>query len=477
MTIRARVFVAMLLLTVAGLYLLINWVGEDLKPRYREATEEPLVDAAHLLASFASSTSKEGLLDVKLFKKVFSDVYSKTFSAQIYGLEKKDVDYRVYITNHEGILLFDSLGEVEEGTDYSTWRDISLTLQGKYGARTTKDDPNDLSSSVLYVAAPIIIDESIAGVLTVGKPTFNSNSFLEDAQSKFFLGSILASLIAILFGIAVSSMVTKPLRRLTDYARQVRDGARVDLPKLGGKEIKELGLAFEEMREALEGKQYVENYVQTLTHEVKSPLSAISGAEELLREEMSSERRDKFLDNIKSETRRIRTIVERLLLLSSVENRRALTDVIDIHLRAVVEEILDGLAPLLEQKSLNINLDGDKTISFKGEYFLVRQAINNIIQNAIEFSPESSSINISIKQIEKEVELKVRDAGPGIPSYAVGKVFDRFYSLKRPDTGKKSSGLGLSLVREVLELHKGSYSIRNGVRVGTETTISFPTNI
>ena len=104
------------------------------------------------------------------------------------------------------------------------------------------------------------------------------------------------------------------------------------MPQLADDEIGQLGRAFEEMRVALEGKQYVENYVQTLTHEMKSPLAAIQGAAELLGEEMPAERRSRFLANIESETGRLQQLIEKLLLLTSIENRRELQKAEEISL-------------------------------------------------------------------------------------------------------------------------------------------------
>ena len=202
-----------------------------------------------------------------------------------------------------------------------------LTLEGEYGARTTRSDPEDPTSSVLYVAAPILVHGKTAGVLTVVKPTTNINTLYKNAKPRIFKIGMLAVAAAVFLSLIVSIWITRPIKRLTQYANDVREGNRVELPELGRSELREMGLAFEKMREALEGKKYVEEYVQTLNHEIKSPLSAIRGAAELLEEGMAPEKRARFLANIRNEANRIQDIVDRMLVLSELENQRTLQKV------------------------------------------------------------------------------------------------------------------------------------------------------
>ena len=202
-------------------------------------------------------------------------------------------------------VIFDSQNKQNVGADYSNWRDVHLTLRGEYGARTTREDSGDPSSKVLYVGAPVRVNGDIAGVLTIAKPTTNINTFLKSAKPQIFKVGLLAAVVAVLLSYLVSLWVTRPIKRLTRYADDIRQGKRVEFPRLDRSEIGEMGHAFAKMQETLEGKKYVEQYVQKLTHEVKSPLSAIRGAAELLEENMPPDQRARFLNNIRHEANRI----------------------------------------------------------------------------------------------------------------------------------------------------------------------------
>jgi two-component system sensor histidine kinase CreC len=113
-------------------------------------------------------------------------------------------------------------------------------------------------------------------------------------------------------------------------------------------------------------------------------------------------------------------------------------------------------------------------LPYTGERFLLRQALANLLQNAIEFTPSGGSIAIRAATGPGGIELAIADTGAGIPEYALPRVFDRFYSLPRPDTGQKSSGLGLSLVREAVRLHGGEVRLAHNPGGGVCATIRLP---
>jgi two-component system sensor histidine kinase CreC len=455
-------------------YFFVDWIVRDLTPQYREATEEPLVDSARVLAELAAASVVDGEVELDLFRVAFSKAYETSFRAKIYGLEKNSVDFRVYLTDEKGIVIFDSDSGRDEGKDYSLWRDVALTLQGQYGARTSRDTPRGPDYSVLYVAAPIVSDGKLIGVLSVGKPTENANRFIYEAKRKIVFGCLTGGALILFLVFFLSEMISRPIRALTDYANSLRSGKRGDYPQGGSAETRELAEAFEAMREALDGKQYIENYVQTLTHEIKSPLSAVQGAVELLQEDVPIEQRKRFLGNILGETHRIKEIVDKLLLLSSLENRQAPEDVEDINVVELLGEVEQSMSPLLSSRSIAFSVCAEGEYSIRADRFLLRHAVENLIHNAVDFTPQGGKVEIVVSSSEGMLTISVLDSGSGIPDYAVTRVFERFYSLNRPGTGKKSSGLGLSLVKEVAELHRGTLSVRNRDIGGVCAILSLP---
>ena len=181
MKLGARIFFCYILIFAVCFYYPIDWVVKNLRTRYLESVEDPLVDQANILAGIVGLEMETDRFDPEKLYNAFETIYNRSLSAGIYDMVKTQVDMQVYITDTNGTIIFDSQNKANMGEDYSKWRDVRLTLEGQYGARTTRSDPEDPTSSVLYVATPLMVKGKIAGVLTVGKPTTNINNFLTDA--------------------------------------------------------------------------------------------------------------------------------------------------------------------------------------------------------------------------------------------------------------------------------------------------------
>jgi len=475
MRLGAVLFLAHLLILALCFSYPLEQVGKRLRTAYLESAEEPLVDTANLMAAFVGQQIEEGNFSAEEFYRVFEEARGRKVAARIYEMRKDSVDLSVYITDAKGIVLFDSDNRETIGEDFSLWRDVKLTLEGEYGARVRRDPNNPDAPAALFVAAPIRVAGKMAGVLTVIKPTTNIAAFVSAAMPRIFRIGAISLAAAIILGLGMSMWVTRQVGRLTRYANNVREGRRVPFPKLARTELKTMGIAFDKMREALDGRAYVEQYVEALTHEIKSPISAIRGAAEIMEDSsITTEQRIRFLSNIQSETHRIQGLVDRMLKLTELEGRRALGSRVPVALAAIVRTILDGAAPALAKKGLRIDSDVAETISVAGDPLLLDLAVSNLVQNAIDFSPRNGRIAVTCKKDGARIELCVDDEGPGIPEFARSRVFEKFFSLERPETGKKSTGLGLNFAKEVAALHGGSVDINNLPERGLRARLVLP---
>ena len=272
----------------------------------------------------------------------------------------------------------------------------------------------------------------------------------------------------------LSVWLVRPFGVIGDYVRYVRAQRTFSLPRLGRRALGAIGAAYDEMRDALAGRNHVADYVQTLTHELKSPLSAIRGAAELLQEPMADADRTRFTGNIVRETQRIQELVDRMMELTALESRRQLDQVAPVDLRALADEIASSAQASGAARGVRVEaLPGDAAV-VDGDAFLLRRALANLVDNAIDFSPAGGTVTLALQRRGRHVDLVVQDAGPGIPDYAEDKVFEKFYSLARPGSRKKSTGLGLSFVKEIAELHTGSATLKNAPQGGAIATLSLP---
>ena len=463
-------------IVVGGFGLLIDQSLRNLSQEVFQATEEVLVDNANILAAIAESHVKDDRIDVEWLRRSFPHALERTFHAPIYEIIKKRVGCHVYVADKDGLVLYDSNGGELEGTSVRDMRDVVLTLRGVYGARSSRTDKKVEKTSVLRIAAPIRSGDDIIGVRTIRKPKRDQWEILERRQVRIIFSSALIALGILLFVGAVLFWVLRPLRRLTDYTLEVSAGKRPPLPNLGGgMEVSTLGAAIETMREELEGRDYATSYVQTLTHELKSPLAAIRGTAELLQEPtMAEPDRLRFLSNLQAEADRAERLLRQLLRLSEVERRKALLQNEPIDLQTLLNETIAEASAHASHKNIRFEFIGDTPSNVTGEPALLHRAILNLLENAADFSPPDATVSVSLGVTNDSAIIAIRDHGPGLPDYALPRLFERFYSLKHQLTGRKGTGLGLCFVKEAAELHHGTVTLTNHPEGGALALLTLP---
>ena len=466
-----RFFVGYVLVAALAVLLGMKLFTDQLVPGVRQSVEETLLQTANLLAELASqeATENKGVTDIET---LFQGYQKRRFQARIYGVLKTNPNLRVYVTDQNGIVVFDSENH-DVGKDYSRWLDVRRTLAGEYGARTSPEEENGVGGSVMYVAAPIMKDNRIVGVLSVGKPSRSFQSFIDLTLEKAWESALWLFALALLLALAFSYWMTRDLRRLVDHANEVAKGTRDRIPIEGRSELRRLAQALEHLRTELDGKAHVEKVSQLLAHELKSPIAAIQGAIELLPDETDPKRRIRLETNIATETTRLQRIVDGVLNLARAENRGRLDEREDIAFNDLVQDVVNERADRLANKSLHVKTALAPT-KVSGSRFLLRQAVGNLLDNATDFSPRNGVLEVNVSQEADRVQLSIRDHGPGIPDYAQPRLFERFYSIPRPDSGERSSGLGLNLVQEVARLHGGHIELHNHPHGGAEACLNLP---
>ncbi len=476
LSLTSRLFIVYALFVVLSGWFVLRLVFEEVKPAVRQSTEETLVDSANLLAEIVREDLVAGQLAQGELARVLETYGKRQPGAQIWGIRKDEVTHRIYVTDARGIVLLDSSGK-DVGADYSRWNDVYLTLRGSYGARSTETVPGDERSTVMHVAAPVRDGDRIVGVVTVAKPNYSVQPFIERAERRLMGFAVLLMAAGLAAGAALSWWLSRSIRRLTHFADAVTAGERPAVPALPGHELDRLARALDTMRDRLEGKAYVERYVQTLTHELKSPLAAIQGASELLRQDLPADQRRRFLDNIDIEAARLHSLSERLLHLAQIEQRRGLDEPETVPVDGLVAGLLEEFAPRSERGGISVSTTISPALAVTGERFLIRQALANLLDNAIDFTPAGGDIRIEAALeaggSPSQVAIRVFNEGEAIPDYALPRVTERFYSLPRPATGRKSTGLGLNFVQEVADLHGGRFEIGNR-KGGVQATLWLP---
>lgn len=460
-----RLLLGFFLITgIAGFFVMRVFVGE-VRPSVREVMEDMMVDTANILAELVVSDLQTMPPGGDLLHSPFAlrvmDYAVRPVDAKIWGLSKRSLDYRVYVTDATGRVVFDTGlrdGGNAVGQDYSGWRDVARTLSGQYGARATREVIQDDTTSVMYVAAPVKQGDHILGVLTVAKPMSTVQKFIDRAERDILVKGAWLLGLSLAVGMAVTAWIVWSVRRLRHFAQHVQWGQRQAPPELPG-ELGDLAQAMAAMRDRLDGHEHVEQLVRALTHELKSPLTAIGGAAELLQDDLPAADRQRFANQIREQSERLHSLVERLLELSKLEQRHALSHQVVLDVSACVSHVLQTHGARLQQRQIHVIWVPNEGVWVQGEADLLQMAIGNVLDNALDFSPVGASIELVLFVQGHEVQLTIRDHGIGVPAYALARMGERFFSTPRPaepgQLARKGSGLGLAIVRQIMQLHDG----------------------
>ncbi|MBL8347338.1 MAG: two-component system sensor histidine kinase CreC [Rubrivivax sp.] len=478
-----RLFFGFFLLAGLAALVLLHVVLSEVKPSVREVMEDLLVDSAHVLADLAAphvaAMPAGGTLEGSGFAAAVSAYAQRPVQARIWGLDKRSLDLRVYVTDARGRVVFDSGPRPELGADYSRWRDVARTLRGEYGARYTPGSgaPADPADATMHVAAPVLGPQGERlGVLAVAKPMANVQQFIDRAERKILLAGMALFVASLVIGLVITAWAVRSVRRLRTYAQQAQQATPTGSPEAAGGlpvpslpgELGELARAMAQMRERLDNRHAVEQAMRALTHELKSPLTAIQGAAELLHEPLAEADRLRFVAQIGEQAERARELVDRQLELSKLESLRGIDRPAALDLAALARESLLAWQPTFEQRGLDAQVDVPAAAPVHGDAAQLRLALSNLLANAADFAPAGSAVDLAVVRVAPDAprgtaapgagawHLVLRDRGPGVPDYAWPQLGARFFSTPRPRDGRKGSGLGLAIVRRVAELHGGS---------------------
>jgi signal transduction histidine kinase len=220
-------------------------------------------------------------------------------------------------------------------------------------------------------------------------------------------------------------------------------------------------------------------FVATVSHELRTPLTSISGFLEMLHEEEHGlgEAGRTYLDVIRRSTGRLHQLVEDLLLVAQIEAHRVELEFEPLDLAAIASECVEGLRPVAVEKRISIDVVGDHPPQIRGDARRLAQVVDNLISNALKFTPEGGSVTVDVGGDGDSVQLVVADTGIGIPVDEQAQLFSRFFRSRNATQGAiAGTGLGLAISRSLVEQHGGTIYVQSAEDQGTRVTVTLPTN-
>lgn len=353
--------------------------------------------------------------------------------------------------------------------------EVKAALDGRYGA-TTRISTGGQRSVTLYSAIPIFNGESVSGVVLISQSTYRILQNLYEIRLAILRVFLISLAAAILIGLTVSRTIAHPLKKLRNEALNITD--RTGKIKTNFKktnrldEIGDLSRSLVKLTQKL--KDHIDKtnaFASDISHEFKNPLASIKTATELLDEYPDDK---KFIGIINQEVSRLERLISGVKEISKLEAGNLGDDIMVINPYGIIEMVISRLK-LTTKKNLNFIIEKGQDIDIEISPIRFSQIIENIISNAISFSPNNSSIYIGIIKNRDFVEISIIDEGPGIPKENLDKVFNRFFTYR--DEKKENSGLGLSISKSIVTLYGGNIKIQNSKDKGAHVSLKLKSRI
>ena len=287
--------------------------------------------------------------------------------------------------------------------------------------------------------------------------------------------------VTLLIGILVTSQLSKyffdPIKKLGEAMGKVADGDfTVELStRSTAKEVQEIYSGFNLMTHELRNMEILQtDFVSSASHEFKTPVSAIDGYASLLSacDDLTAEHRE-YIEKIQFNTKRLSSLTGSVLLLSKLENQEIQTNQSQFLVDEQIRQSIVALEPQWEKKNVELDVELCE-VKYWGNELLMRHVWDNLISNAIKFTPVGSTIRLRLTKKDDKIIFVVEDEGCGIPKEALRHVFDKFYQADSAHK-KEGSGLGLALVEKILLLEKGTVKAENIESGGCRFTVTLRT--
>ncbi len=418
--------------------------------------------------------SKQIADDISYYLSVYDSSIYKTYLKSVADKYGDTLNSRIIILDEEKRVVADSNDEF----NFSTLEllEIQESLQGEISSNNYYF--SDIGN-VMYIGYPVIFEDEINGSVFISE---SINNLYEKVNSLIYKIKVLIIVISFLI-IAGLYFLTyfflKPINKFYPAIENIKKGdlgQKVNIKTRD--EFNLLGEAFNSMTVRLnEVDEQREAFVANVSHELKTPLASIKLLTEnlLLQENTEKKVYREFLEDINDEIDRLNNIVTELLSLVDLDKNKLKLNYQITYLNYILEKIIEQLNPLAKEKNIKLVLEEKDRIQIKMDKDKIKQAIINIVHNAIKYSEEDTVVKVSLYSDKSNATIKVSDTGYGIPKESIPYIFDRFYRVDKARSRKTGgTGLGLSISKQIINMHHGTINVKSRVGKGTTFYIKIP---
>ena len=395
-----------------------------------------------------------------------------TVTNAVSQLESPQVS-RLMVTNSAGLVIYDSASEVEDQAVYALFPEILKALEGN-----NVFTGNYLNGNIQSRAAtPIYSYGTLNGCVYMMENDSQQGALIQSLQNNTLTISIILIAVIVFFSLIYSHSFSSRLKKIAESIRSIREGDYSTGVDMGGDdELTMLSEEFNDLASRLQiSEQKRRNFVSDASHELKTPLASIKLlTDSILQNDMDPDTIKEFVGDIGHEADRLNRMSQKLLSLTRIESQED-SDCEIVYMAPTIERVIRMLKELAEQSNITFHTDlsNDCTILILEDDLY--QIVFNLAENAIKYNVPGGEVHISVSREDDNAVLKVQDTGVGIPADAQTHIFERFFRVDKARSRKTGgSGLGLSIVRNMVERNQGNISVESAVGAGTTFKVEFP---
>ena len=377
---------------------------------------------------------------------------------------------RLIVTDLSGVAIYDSAGEPNS---YVLFPEVIKALEGNDVFSWQYQD----GAMHSHAATPIMSYGVLNGCVYMMEYDIMQGSLIYSLENNILTITIVLALFLLLFSLVFSQTFSRRLNRIMSSMRIIREGDYSHKVNMGGNdELSVLGKEFNILTDRLQtSERKRRQFVSDASHELKTPLASIKLlSDSILQNDMDMETVREFVGDIGNEAERLNRMSEKLLSLSSIESQSDENSEI-IYIAPTINRVCKMLAVIAQKNSITIHQDIRQDSPILIQEDDLYQIIFNLAENGIKYNAPGGSLTLCLYRVDENAILDVTDTGVGIPEDAIGHVFERFYRVDKARSRKSGgSGLGLSIVRNMVQRSRGEISVESTFGKGSTFRISFP---
>ncbi|BCS81104.1 two-component sensor histidine kinase [Caldicellulosiruptor diazotrophicus] len=329
----------------------------------------------------------------------------------------------------------------------------------------------------LVIGYPVVINNHVVSGLLLITSTDEIRQTLKIYNRIIWLITLFEVLVVLIITYALTQRIITPIKKLAQASRRIAEGdfsQKIPIPNNSDDEISELISSFNYMTEKLENLEMMrKSFISNVSHELRSPLTSIRGfVEGILDKTIPDDKKDFYLTLVKEEVIKLNNLINQLLELSRLEWGKINLNLSEFKIYSVIVEELIKFEKRIEEKEIDVTLQVDEELIVKADKDLISRVVHNLLDNAIKYNKVGGKIYIYSEVVNGKAYITIQDTGMGIPEKLQKLIWERFYKVDESRSLENGVGLGLSIVKEIIKLHKQNIWVESEEGVGSKFTFT-----